>query len=305
MNLEIIFAILFACVFLYLVLSFYSQNRFDDFIDWYKRFGWRSIKLLKKQDEISFTKSDRTDRIIKLFIAGILMLVLAYPLTFTIRAYAISGRDTRVHAAAVVGAAVVWACIGWVFIAIGKAYGKRRIVIFLFTVLFALLVGYGFVIQRDYVDAWRYQKTFWTELLDIIPDVGEGDVILIEPSGLVDTRQIAANYWNLPRVLDQIYKYPEEWEYPPRVYRLIPGWEDTIASNGGSFTVNASNVISPAPYYREVPCSQVIFIETVSGSMQRRVSALNVNGVEYCLKPLDRTDKLYDPGVLYDLIVDW
>jgi hypothetical protein len=34
-------------------------------------------------------------------LAGLAMLVLAYPLTFTVRAYAITGRDTRVHAAGV------------------------------------------------------------------------------------------------------------------------------------------------------------------------------------------------------------
>ena len=39
------------------------------------------------------------------------MLILAYPLTFTVRAYAISGRDTRVHLGAVLGAALLWASI--------------------------------------------------------------------------------------------------------------------------------------------------------------------------------------------------
>ena len=66
------------------------------------------------------------------------------------------------------------------------------------------MTGYGFIIQRDYVNAWQYQRAFWTELLPLIQDAGDYNVILVDPQALKDTRQIGANYWNLPRVLYQL-----------------------------------------------------------------------------------------------------
>ncbi|MRR32726.1 hypothetical protein EG834_20900, partial [bacterium] len=46
---------------------------------------------------------------LRLLITGLAMLILAYPLTFTVDAWITNGRNTRVHAAGVVGAAI---CIG-------------------------------------------------------------------------------------------------------------------------------------------------------------------------------------------------
>jgi hypothetical protein len=266
--------------------------------------GLPSIRNLLTKKSLPYEIPDDLQKLFKLLIIGVALLILAYPLTFTIRAYAISGRDTRVHIAAVIGAAMIWACIGWLFLALAESFGRRRIGVTLFSGLFAFLVGYGFVIQKDYIDAWKYQQEFWTELTQIASDAGEGTVILVEPVGLKDVRQIGANTWNLPRVLDQIFVFPSDWENPPRVYRLVPDWQERIVDPQGQFQVNAATVLSPAPYYCVIPSTDVIFIETSSGHLQRREEPLVLSGTSYDLYQASSPSRTYEENILYKFLIE-
>jgi hypothetical protein len=243
-------------------------------------------------------------RPLRLALVGLVMLVLAYPLTFTIRAYALSGRDTRVHFAAVVGASLLFACVATLILLLADAYGKGRLARLGLAALFALLVGFGFVVQADYAQSWREQRAFWTELVRLCPDAGEGTVILVDPTGLHDTRQIDANTWNLPRILNQIYVFPSDWEEPPRVYRLVPGWEEHIVAGDGQFRIDASTVIAPPSLYRTVASTDVILVDTESGELNRRSGLLEIGGGEYALRELGSPLLLeLSPGFLFDYLL--
>jgi len=242
--------------------------------------------------------------LIRLAAAGLVLLVLAYPLTFTVRAYAISGRDTRVHAAAVVGAAVLWASLGTFAISFAAIYRKKALAVLPLAALFALLAGYGFVIQRDYTQGWQLQKQFWTEIQPLIQDAGADTVILVEPTGLRDTRQMGANTWNLPRILSQIYTFPPDWKNPPRVYRLAPNWQNQILTEDGQFQINAATSIAPPSLYVTADPENVIFIETKTGRLERRKTPLPLGDREYELKTVSSpTLQAYPPGFLYPLLV--
>ena len=82
-------------------------------------------------------------------LVGFVMLGTAYALALTVRPYAISGRDTRVHLAAVLGAALVVGAVS----NFGLRWARRRRPRFagpaILATLFALWLGYGFVIQGD------------------------------------------------------------------------------------------------------------------------------------------------------------
>ncbi len=307
MNLEIIVAIIVGFILIFMVVDRTAPEGWkgvQSLISSIRKKGFPSLRYLLGERRFPYELPGDLQKLAKLFLIGAALLVLAYPLTFTIRAYAISGRDTRVHIAAVIGAAMVWACIGWLLLALAESFGRRRIVVTLFSVLFAFLVGYGFVIQKDYIDAWKYQQEFWTELTQLTPDAGDGTVILIEPTGLRDMRQIGANTWNLPRVLDQIFIYPSEWENPPRVYRLIPDWQERIVNAEGQFVVNAATVLSPAPLYRVVPSTDVIFIETSSGHLQRKQGLLVLSGSSYDLYPASSPSETYEENILYNFLIE-
>jgi hypothetical protein len=307
MRLEIIAAILVGFLLIYIVVDRTAPEGWEGvrrLVSSIRMKGLPSIRNLLTKKSLPYEIPDDLQKLFKLLVIGVALLILAYPLTFTIRAYAISGRDTRVHIAAVIGAATIWACIGWLFLALAECFGRRRIGVTLFSGLFAFLVGYGFVIQKDYIDAWKYQQEFWTELTQITSDAGENTVILVDPRGLKEVRQIGANTWNLPRVLDQIFVFPSDWENPPRVYRLVPDWQERIVDPQGLFLVNAATVLSPAPLYRVVPSTDVIFIESSSGHLQRREGPLVLSGTSYDLHQASLPSKTYEENILYKFLIE-
>lgn len=240
----------------------------------------------------------------RMIAAGAVMLVMAYPLTFTVRAYAISGRDTRVHAAGVVGAAVLLAAGALLLLYLANAHRCWRYLARAIIALeLALMVGYGFVIQRDYVNAWQYQRQFWTELIPLIPDAGEGTMILVDPDALQDTRQIGANYWNLPRVLYQLYVFPEDVKNVPIVHRLERGWQDSLVGEDGRFQVNAVTAYSVSGYFGEFDSQDVILIQSEDGRLVRRTTVV-LDGQEYFLKPPSEPILPDLPhGFLHDLMI--
>lgn len=236
-------------------------------------------------------------------VTGAVMLILAYPLTFTVRAYAISGRDTRVHAAGAAGAAILIGCVSYflIILARGRWRWAANLVLAFF---FALMAGYGFVIQSDYVRAWQLQKQFWTEILPLIPDAGDGTVILVDRAALSDTRQIGANYWNLPRVLMQLYDFPDDMEFVPVIHRLETGWENSLLGPDGLFQINAKTTYSVPGYFGEFEPENVILIQSEDGQLVRR-KMITLGGQEYLLKQITDPVLSYLPhGFLYNLLLD-
>jgi len=247
---------------------------------------------------------DEVKSILRLGATGLVMLILAYPLTFTVPAYALRSRETRVHLAAVVGASILWACAGSLFVRLAEGLGRRRLANIALAGLFALLIGYGFVIQQDYILAWRYQQEFWTDLIPLIPDADQGTVILVDPGALHDVRQMGANTWNLPRILNQIYVFPAEWRDPPRVFRLAPGWEEHIVAEDGTFTLDAVTTVAPPSLYQTVASERAILIEAGEGGLIRRTTPLLIGGTEFPLKEQTATVLPgMERGILYDYLI--
>ena len=236
-------------------------------------------------------------------IVGFLMLGAAYALALTVRPYAISGRDTRVHLAAVLGAALVVGTVA----NFGLHWARRRRHWFagpaILAALFALWFGYGFVIQEDYAKAWDLQRSFWPQLLPQIEDAGPGTVVVIDPIGLTDTRQIGANTWNLPRLLEQMYEIPSDWTTPPRVFRALPEWRDFLILPDGTLRIDGDTTQSPTAVHTTTDWDHLIVIHTGDG-VARRTEPLVVDAVAYPLAAagelrLGRLPRL----LLYDLLI--
>jgi hypothetical protein len=187
---------------------------------------------------------------------------------------------------------------------VAETFGWRRRVAILLAAWIGLMTGYGFVIQQDYRLAWEYQVDFWTDLVQLVPDVGAGTVILVDPEGLTDTRQIGANYWNLPRVLDQLYQFPEEWKPPPRVIRLASDWEAEILDDSGMLILNASTTFAPASTYGTFDPSDVVLVEVVQGELVRISGPVVLGGRELQLRPKTLPgEPAYAPGFLHEYLV--
>lgn len=277
-----------------------SRDRLSDAVAHIRRrSAWR-----RRLSDASADLPGETLSLVRSAFAGAAMLVLAYPLTFTVRAYAISGRDTRVHAAGVIGAALLVGSAILILLQVVNAVGRRRTVTLLLAAWLGLLSGYGFVIQRDYRLAWTYQRQFWTSLVRLIPDVSEGDSILVEPQGLLDTRQIGANYWNLPVVLGQIYDFPKDWHAPVWAYRLTETWQQGILGANGELTLDAATVFAPPDTFRDIAPSSAILVETEAGKLTRKAGPIEIGGSQVMFK---RTQMQGEPpfphGFLYRLLI--
>jgi hypothetical protein len=232
------------------------------------------------------------------------MLILAYPFTFTVSALTVSGRNTRVHFAAILGASILFACVSWLIMRITASYGRKWIGVFILAAYFTLFVGFGFVVQNEYVLAWQYQREFWSELLPLIQDAEEGTVILVDPSGLTDTIHIGANFWNLPRMLDQVYQFPDDWDEPPRVFRLVPNWRDYIVRAEGLFQLKDFTTHAPPAHYKNIQSSTCILIEKRGDHWGRRTEPLIFDGAEFPLKARENpTLPSFREGALFDLLM--
>jgi hypothetical protein len=265
------------------------------------RRGGRVLIFVKS---VWLTLPGTTRSLLRLAGTGLLMLALAYPLTFTVRAYAISGRDTRVHAGGVVGAAILVGSLLLLLLQVAETLGWRRQVAVLLAAWIGLMTGYGFVIQQDYRLAWEYQKDFWRDLVQLVPDVEAGTVILIDPEGLVDTKQIGANYWNLPRVLDQLYEFPEDWKLRPRVIRLAGDWDARILNESGELVLDASTTFAPPSTYGTFDPSNVIFVEVLESGPKRTSEPVVLGDRELQFRPATGTgEPAFTQGFLYSLLI--
>lgn len=220
----------------------------------------------------------------RLLLVGGGMLALAYPLTLTLSAFESAGRATRVHLGAAVGGSLVFAVLASTLLAAARRNVAARLLRAGLAMLLAAYFAFGFVIQRDYRTAWSLQRTFWSDLIRLAPDAGEGTAILVDPAGLIDVAQIGANTWNLPRILERLYDFPESWQAPPRVYRLREGWSDRIVTEAGMFRLDGTTVNAPPSLYGEALPQNVILIDTSSGSLVREAGPIVLQGRTYHLQ---------------------
>lgn len=256
-------------------------------------FAW----VLGRQNYDAFVSPGRRSRLLRLLIAGGVMLALAYPLTFTVRAYAISGRDTRVHLAGAIGAALILAS-GWMLaMARVKRAALRRVLVIALAGVLALSVGFGVLVQQDYARSWDLQKRLWSSLVETTRDLEDGTVVFVDPAGLIDTRYIGANTWNLPLVLQYIIEFPEEWQNPPRVHRLLPDWRERTLTNRMEL-----KAVDFKWEYVVVPWQKAIVLETRDGRVLQRLAELELGDDQHDLKPEDAGQQ-YPQGYLHGQLI--
>jgi len=292
--------IILACLAVFLVLSWVLARlpittTFDPL---------QIIRSLRGKDQ-RVHLPDELKMIWQMSISGAVMLVMAYPLTLSTDPFQNFGRVTRVHTAGVVGAAILFTCGVCLVLYVANFYKLKLPVIVIVAGCFASLTGYGFIIQNDYRIAWQYQQQFWTEILPLIQDASRGTVVIVEPGIFKDVAQIGANSWNVPRVLSQIIRFPDSWgDDAPRIYRLLPGWDNNLVAGEGKIGLDKTTVTAPTSAFGIFDSSNTIFIENSDGKMIRRVKPLILGDVKLSIKPVTAPVlSAYPNGFLYNYLI--
>lgn len=235
---------------------------------------------------------------VRILIVGLIMLILAYPLTFTVRAYAISGRDTRVHLSAILGSSLFWASAWWILLSIFRTRTGRRIAAGLLSLNLALLLGFGLVVQQDYARAWALQQELWSSILDNASDLIKGTTVFLDPAGLEDTRYIDANTWALPRVLPYIFDFPDTWTEIPAVYRLLPDWRSRLLFNDQEV-----KAVDYTWNYITSQWTNTIILNTQDKHIGDRLSSIQIEGENYLLKDDKTARSQFGCGYLFDSLI--
>jgi len=245
----------------------------------------------------------------KPILLGLTMLILAYPFTIAMLGFSISGRGTRVHTFAAIGGSILFACISSAILNVATTRGWKRLAVLGLTGYFTLLLGFGLIVQQDYKMSWSYQRAFWTDVINLVPDLADGTAIFVEPTGLTDTRQLLflkkeqtgkpdprqiKSLDSLYQVLPQLYKFPDSWKIPPRVYRLPMDWQEKLLSDGDLFqrisVEEGWTRIIEGKTLDTVPSSNAILLETKNGRLTRRTDPLILNGKAFLLKKNNSSD---------------
>ncbi|MCC7361724.1 MAG: hypothetical protein IT317_19740 [Anaerolineales bacterium] len=242
----------------------------------------------------------------QLLLAGAVMWMLAYSLAFThFPPYNTLGRFTSVHLAAAFGASVTIAALAAGVLAIVRRDWLSNVFLAGCTAYFGVLAGYGVLIQQDFALSWRYQREFWQAVLPLIPDVEPGTVVIVDRSGLPDSRFIISHDWEANILLGLFYEFPESWDAAdyPQVFVEPPGWQAGVQLVGGRLEWLPARSVYTSP--QPLPDGQTILLEWEDGQLVRRTGTLSLQGHSLRLKPEPAAAAATWPtGELYRLLME-
>lgn len=289
-----------------------------------------SLKVEPNQDISSDDNIPISSHIQKLIVLGLALLVLSYPLMFTRAATAINGRDSRVHMTGAIGACILVGLFCYGIIHLTNNDLTKNIVNGGLALFFALLVGFGLTVQQENQKSWQYQRSFWTDIVHLCPDIAPETIILVDAPDLNQGKHLHSfDEWGVPMTLRQIYKFPQSWErldelpemdnkprwyfwrkytFYPKVYRLNDHWQELIVTQG-KFDLNPKS--EAFDYFlqweppRLIDSHNIILLEESNSQLVRRSESLTINNQVFEFKPVsESTLKSFKKGVLYDYLIE-
>ncbi|HEY9701017.1 MAG TPA: hypothetical protein V6C58_01130, partial [Allocoleopsis sp.] len=211
-------------------------------------FGLYQLTINPELADQQINNNDNYPIIKKLACLGLTLLILSYPLFFTRSAMAINGRDSRVHTTAVIGASLLIGLIVYLLVNFTKNYRfTQQLTQGSLAIFFALLLGFGLTVQQANELTWKYQQSFWTDIIKLCPDLQPETIILVDAPLKIGEHLHSFIQWGTPLTLRQIYHFPDSWAqlekmpvmndkprwfywrkytFYPKVYRLNANWTD-------------------------------------------------------------------------------
>ena len=216
-------------------------------------FYWLLIKNTYKLKSLDFSVIKYSS-----IFAG--MVIVSYPLNLTVWANQLSGVYTRVNMAASVG---ISALLGILFYQLLYWGHKRKYQHWLkisLSIFLAALVGFGLTIQKDYQLNWQYQKTFWREVIPLIPDIENGEIVLVDAQKItnLNTQEMRGNDWNTNVVLGNILQFPYSVQAFPKVFLLTSDWQKKILTDHDLLRMSTSTILDCSTCSPSNPQSRIV-----------------------------------------------
>jgi len=258
--------------------------------------------------KFSFTASENVISLIRLFPAAILFISLGYVLSFThFPPTAVSGRLTSVHIPAAFGVSMLFALSSGLIMEILQTQIQKTILKSILCFYFSLLIGYGLLIQYDFVKSWDVQKNFWTDIIKLCPDMNDNTLIILEneKKKLPSTGYILSNSWADPVVLQRIFRFPAKWKNPPRLFVLNKDFESrtTVINDTLKWKVPEYTFFSE---YETLKDSSLIMLKTDDSGNIYRINEplMRFKCRDVIIKPAGMNElNLIEKNKLYDLLI--
>lgn len=243
-------------------------------------------------------------RMWQLYLASLIMLSLAYALSFThyppVASY---GRLTSVHLAAAFGGSLLFACICSQVLSFASRFPLRIFIVILISLYMSLIMAYRVMIQTEFVRAWQNQRSFWASVLNVAPDMTEDTVIFVVNTNLPKTAFILSNSWADPIIPAQLFNFPAHWTNPPRVFVVNRIWFKAMIRAGNQLKWMVPTASWDA-HWEIIPDSNLILLEMQNGKLVRRFGSIKIDGLDLHLKDMPLGAKLnYEKGPLFDYLI--
>jgi hypothetical protein len=143
----------------------------------------------------------------------------------------------------------------------------------------------------------------------LAPDITEGTVILVDAPSMSWGRQLHPIHGLMQYVLGQIYQFPQDWEFIPKLYRLNPNWQNKI-DDQGILTLDSNNGVvyfyfHPWELDRHLQTSEIILLQEKNGKLIRQTDPIIVGEKKFYFKPISKTTlDIFKKGFLYKDIIN-
>jgi hypothetical protein len=186
-------------------------------------------------------------------------------------------------------------------LSLADRYRLKNYAIIFLSIYLALVIAYRLSIQQDFVQAWQNQRSFWTNAVEVLPDMQDHTVIFVLDKDLPKTRYVYTNSWADPIILRQLFNFPERWVEPPRLFVVGGQWFRSIRREGNNLKWYVPDATWVA-HWETFPYENVIFLEMENGKLIRRFGSFNINGSELKAKPLGAKQS-FEKGPLYNYLI--
>ncbi len=240
----------------------------------------------------------------RLLVTSLVMLGLAYAFSFThYPPTATYGRLTSVHLAAAFGGALLFACLVSLFLSLAASRQLGAGAIVLVAAYLSWVTAYRVSIQQDFVRAWDNERRFWSSVVQQVPDLADGTIILVTKADLPTTHFIATNSWADPIVLEQVFRFPDDWQRPPRLFVVQGNWTKSVVREGDQLQWQVPAATWDT-HWEALPDSNVVLLTMENGTLVRQFDDIQMHRLTLHLKPLfPNAGSALPRGALYPLLI--